>query len=319
VNAEPDFGEVEALVLGDVMLDEYVWGEVRRISPEAPVPIVEVRSRTLAPGGAANAAAGTVALGCAAHLIGVVGEDDAADSLREALDETGVEAGSLIIDAARSTTIKTRVVAHAQQVVRTDSESREVLGDATEASLIESVRARIDDVDVLIVSDYGKGVVTAKVASEAIAAANAAGKPVAVDSKGVHFEKYRGATVLTPNAHDAGRAANVEIESDSDLDVAAARLAEKCGDVALLITRGSAGMNLYWQDDSIHIPTEAREVYDVTGAGDTVVATLGAALGARVPLPDAVRLANRAAGIVVGKIGTSTVTRAELLAAGRLS
>jgi D-beta-D-heptose 7-phosphate kinase/D-beta-D-heptose 1-phosphate adenosyltransferase len=125
--------------------------------------------------------------------------------------------------------------------------------------------------------------------------------------------------VLTPNAHDAGRAANVEIESDSDLDVAAARLAEKCGDVALLITRGSAGMNLYWQDDPIHIPTEAREVYDVTGAGDTVVATLGAALGARVPLPDAVRLANRAAGIVVGKIGTSTVTRAELLAAGRLS
>jgi rfaE bifunctional protein kinase chain/domain len=319
MSAEPNFGEVEALVLGDVMLDEYVWGEVRRISPEAPVPIVEIRSRTRAPGGAANAAAGTVALGCTAHLIGVVGDDDAAKSLRAALDETGVEAGSLIVDPARSTTIKTRVVAHAQQVVRTDSETREALGEATETALIESVRDRIEDVDVLIVSDYGEGVVTAKVASKVIAAATAAGKPVAVDSKGIHFEKYRGATVLTPNAHDAGRAANMEIESDPDLDIAADRLAEKCGEAALLITRGSAGMNLYWHGDPLNIPTAAREVYDVTGAGDTVVATLGAALGALVPLPDAVRLANRAAGIVVGKIGTSTVTRAELLAAGRLS
>ena len=164
-------------------------------------------------------------------------------------------------------------------------------------SLIGSVRARIDDADVLIVSDYGKGVVTAKVGvRRRSAAAKLPASRWSVDSKGVHFEKYRGATVLTPNAHDAGRAANVQIESDADLDVAAARLAEKCGDVALLITRGSAGMNLYWQDEPIHIPTEAREVYDVTGAGDTVVATLGAALGARVPLPDAVRLANARRG-----------------------
>ncbi len=317
MSAQRDFEGVQALVLGDVMLDEYVWGEVERISPEAPVPVVEIRSRTRAPGGAANAAAGTAALGCTAHLIGVVGDDDAAASLRAALEETGVEAGSLVVDSGRSTTIKTRVVAHAQQVVRTDSESREALSAAVEAALIGSIRELIDDADVLIVSDYGKGVVTAEVAAEAIGSAAKAGKPVVVDSKGVHFEKYRGATVLTPNAHDAGRATNIHIESDADLDAAAQRLAEACGDAALLITRGSAGMNLYWQGEPIHIPTEAREVYDVTGAGDTVVATLGAALGAGLPLPEAVRLANTAAGIVVGKIGTSTVTNDELAAARR--
>ena len=242
MSKQRDFEGVQALVLGDVMLDEYVWGEVERISPEAPVPVVEIRSRTRAPGGAANAAAGTAALGCTAHLIGVVGDDDAAASLRAGLEEAGVEAGSLVVDSDRSTTIKTRVVAHAQQVVRTDSESREALSATVEAALIGSIRELIDDADVLIVSDYGKGVVTAEVAAEAIGSAAKAGKPVVVDSKGVHFEKYRGATVLTPNAHDAGRATNIHIESDADLDAAARRLAEACGDAALLITRGSVGM-----------------------------------------------------------------------------
>jgi rfaE bifunctional protein kinase chain/domain len=312
MSGTPEFAGIEALVLGDVMLDEYVWGEVERISPEAPVPVVEVRSRTRTPGGAANAAAGAVALGCRAGIVGIVGHDAAASSLREVLEQAGVGTGGLVVDSARATTIKTRVIAHAQQVVRTDSESRAALLPSIEDELLAAVRKSIAAADVLIVSDYGKGVVSERVAAEAIAAARGAGAPVVVDSKGIRYERFRGATVLTPNVHDAGRAANIHIENDGDLAAAADRLSASCDGAALLITRGAAGMNLFWEGEPLHVPTEAREVYDVTGAGDTVVATLGAALGAGASLPEAVRLANRAAGIVVGKVGTSTVTSAEL-------
>jgi len=303
---------VEALVVGDVMLDEYVWGRVERISPEAPVPVVEVHDTSRAPGGAANAAAGLVALGCSARLVGVVGTDGTAEGLRDALAEKRVGAEDIVVDANRSTTLKTRVIAHAQQVVRTDYESLEGLSDEVESELIAAIRRRMESADVLILSDYGKGVIGDTVAAAAIGAATKLGKPIVVDSKGRSYEKYRGATVLTPNVHDAGLAANIRIASDSDLAEAAAKLSQATDGAALLITRGAAGMSLFWNGEPIHIPTEAREVYDVTGAGDTVVAVLGAALGAGLSLPDAVRQANAAAGIVVGKVGTSTVSLAEL-------
>jgi D-beta-D-heptose 7-phosphate kinase/D-beta-D-heptose 1-phosphate adenosyltransferase len=303
---------VEALVVGDVMLDEYVWGRVERISPEAPVPVVEVRDTTRAPGGAANAAAGVVALGCSARLIGLVGADEAAAGLRTALAEGGVSAEDLVVDEARATTVKTRVIAHAQQVVRTDYESLDRVGGEIETDLIASIRRLMESADVLILSDYGKGVVGDDVAAAAIAAAAELDKPIVVDSKGRSYEKFRGATVLTPTVQDAGRAANVRIEGDEDLAEAATRLSQATGGAALLVTRGAAGMSLFWDGEPLHIPTEAREVYDVTGAGDTVVAVLGAALGAGLSLPDAVRQANAAAGIVVGKVGTSTVSLAEL-------
>ena len=304
---------VSVVVLGDLMLDEYVWGEVNRISPEAPVPVVEVRSRSRVAGGAANAAAAVVALEGRAQLGGVVGDDDAAAGLRETLSRARVELGGVIADPERPTTTKTRVIAHAQQVVRTDSETRGELGPELAGELVTWVRQSLQGADALLISDYGKGVISDFVATASIEAARAAGKPAVVDSKGIHYAKYRGATVITPNVHDAAKAANVHVEGEDDLHEAARRLTELCDGAALLITRGAAGMTLFsGAEEPLHIPTEAREVYDVTGAGDTVVAVLAVALGRGIPLPAAVRLANAAAGIVVGKVGTSTVTLDEL-------
>ena len=300
------------LVLGDLMLDEYEWGEVHRISPEAPVPVVEVRERTPTAGGAANAAAGVVALEGTAHLAGVIGDDAGAESLRRALEASGVDAGGVVVQPGRPPTTKVRVVAHAQQVVRADSETREPLPSELDRAVREWVASRIAEADALLISDYGKGVVSEGAAADAIEAARAHSKPIVVDSKGVHYSKYKGATVITPNVHDAERASNVRIEGEEHLREAARRLSDACGGAALLITRGAAGMTLFSVEHPLHVPAEAQEVYDVTGAGDTVVAVLAVALGRGVPLPDAVRLANAAAGIVVGKVGTSTVSLGEL-------
>lgn len=300
------------LVVGDLMLDEYIWGEVNRISPEAPVPVVDVRERTALAGGAANAAAGVVALGGSALLAGVIGADAGGDALREALRETGVDQAGVVVQEGRMTTTKVRVVAHAQHVVRADSETREPLSPEHEVQIVRWIRERMPEADALLISDYNKGVVTDAVAMAGIEAASSTGRPVVVDSKGVHYTKYRGATVITPNVLDAGKAANVHIEGEDHLREAARRLSETCGGAALLVTRGAAGMTLFSVDHPLHVPAQAREVYDVTGAGDTVVAALAVALGRDVALPDAVRLANAAAGIVVGKVGTSTVTLDEL-------
>jgi D-glycero-beta-D-manno-heptose-7-phosphate kinase len=300
------------LAVGDLMLDEYVWGDVQRISPEAPVPVVDVRRRSHAPGGAANVAAGVAALEGRALLGGAVGEDPAAAAVRDAVEASGVDAGGVVVDPQRPTTTKTRVIAHAQQVVRTDFEARAPLPRGVEAELLEWVRRRLPEADAAVLSDYRKGVVTPGLAQGVIGIAHQAGKPVVVDPKGLDYAAYRGATVLTPNAHDAGQAANVHIETDDDLMKAAGRLSELCDDAALLITRGAAGMTLIASNGRVEVPAEARAVYDVTGAGDTVVAVLAVALGRGVPLAEAVGLANTAAGIVVGKVGTSTVTLDEL-------
>jgi D-beta-D-heptose 7-phosphate kinase/D-beta-D-heptose 1-phosphate adenosyltransferase len=217
-----------------------------------------------------------------------------------------------VADPARPTTTKTRVIAHSQQVVRTDAEDRSPLPHDVEAALLEWVAEHAPEVESFVLSDYAKGVVSASLARRVIELGRAQGKPIVVDPKGTDYAKYSGATVLTPNAHDAGRAANVHVEEYEDLLEVARRLSAVCQGTALLVTRGAAGMTLLTQDVPIEIAAEAHEVYDVTGAGDTVVAVLAVALGRGMPLEDAMRLANAAAGLVVGKVGTATVTLEEL-------
>jgi rfaE bifunctional protein kinase chain/domain len=305
-------GEVTVLTVGDIMLDEYVWGDVRRISPEAPVPVVEVRRRTRAPGGVANVAAGIVAFGGRAVIQGIIGEDAAAEGLRSSLRALGVDPDGVVIDSSRPTTCKTRVIAHAQQIVRTDDEQRGAFGYQIEDVLLSRITAHLPAADAVVLSDYDKGVLSSRVSHEVIAAAVRAGKPVVVDPKGRDYAKYRGATVVTPNTLDAGLVAGVTIEGEEDLLTAVERLGEILEGSALLITQGADGMTLYDGREPFHVPTRAREVYDVTGAGDTVVAMLAMALGCGIDLRDAVEMANAAAGLAVAKVGTSTVTLEEL-------
>lgn len=307
-------GSPRVLAVGDVMLDEYIWGHVSRISPEAPVPVVDVRGRTHVPGGAANVAAGIVALGAEGVLGGVVGADAQAGQLRRALEERGVDCAGLVEDGSRATTTKTRVIAHNQQVVRADSEERAPLAPEVESRLLEWVEAEAGRADAIVLSDYAKGVVSREVAQAVIGAARNGGKPVVVDPKGGDYSKYDGATVITPNIGDAKRAANFPPDGFVELAEIARRLTEVVPGSSLLITRGSEGMSLVSNDGAVDIPTAARDVYDVTGAGDTVVAALAVALGSGLELEDAVRLANAAAGIAVGKVGTAAVTLEELRA-----
>jgi rfaE bifunctional protein kinase chain/domain len=302
------------LIAGDVMLDEYIWGDVRRISPEAPVPIVEYRRRTYRPGGAANTAVNITALRGQALLAGVVGDDPLAERLAETLRQEGVTQQALLTDPERPTTTKTRIIAHNQQVVRLDCEQRASLPAALEDALLHWAEQHVSQVDACILCDYAKGVVSARFAQHFIGLARQQGKPVVVDPKGADFARYRGATVLKPNAHEAGLCLRRDITGEAALQEVGRELTRLLPGSALLITRGAEGMALF-QDGSppVHIPTVARAVFDVTGAGDTVVGTLTLALAAGAPLVEAARLANQAAGIVVGKVGTTTVTPDELL------
>jgi rfaE bifunctional protein kinase chain/domain len=306
------------LTVGDVMLDEYVWGDVRRVSPEAPVPVVEVRGRTHLPGGAANVAAGVVALRGEALIGGIVGADEQGERLRAALTERGIDCRGVLTGPGRATTTKTRVIAHSQQVVRTDDEVREPLTPELEKQFLSWAETEVAHADVLTLSDYGKGFVSERVAQGLIDLAHRHSKPVVVDPKGLDYSKYRGATVVTPNVHDAERAANLPVEDYEDLLKVARRLSTVLDGSSLLITRGSEGMSLMSGAGIVDIAAEAQLVFDVTGAGDTVVACLAVALGKGLTMEEAVRVANTAAGIVVSKVGTATVTLEELgMALGR--
>lgn len=314
------FRGTSVLVVGDVMLDEYIWGEVRRVSPEAPVPVVEVRTRTYVPGGAGNVASGVAGLGGKARLAGVVGDDPGAELLRRTLAEAGVEAG-LTLDASRPTTTKTRIVAQSQQVVRADSEDRSPVAPEVAAEVVSWIADRIAGTDALVLSDYAKGVVSPELAQRVIALAGESGTPVVADPKGSDYAKYRGATVVTPNIHEAKRAAGLDGDAHHELVEVGGRLAEILEGSALLITRGAQGMSLFpnGAEASVDIPSRARNVFDVTGAGDAVVSTLALALGCGASLEDAARLANAAAGVAVGKVGTQTLALDELReAAGTL-
>ena len=304
----PDVSRVRVLTVGDVMLDRYWFGEVSRISPEAPVPVVLVARQEERPGGAANVARSIAALGARASLLSVLGADEAAASLHRLLAADGVQA-HLHEDADLATTVKLRVIGRQQQLLRIDFErppSREVLENK-----LQDFVALLADADVVVMSDYGKGGLTH--IAKMIAACREAGKPVLVDPKGDDYERYRGATLVTPNRSEFREVAG-RWKSEQELAEKAQRLRESLDLGALLVTRSEEGMTLFEPGRVVHEPTRAREVFDVSGAGDTVIGTLAVMLGAGLPLADAVHIANRAAGIVVGKLGTATVTAEELAA-----
>jgi D-beta-D-heptose 7-phosphate kinase/D-beta-D-heptose 1-phosphate adenosyltransferase len=295
------------------MLDEYMWGTVSRISPEAPVPVVAVRSETVRVGGAGNVATNVAALGGRVSLIGLVGNDAAAERLSHELEVAGVKSDGLIMDASRPTTVKSRVVAGSQHVVRFDRESDAPIPAPVRRELLAGVRRWLPESDIVLVSDYAKGVIGGAVVRELLALAARHRKAVAVDPKVQHVPLFKGVTVLTPNHHEAAAAARIPLRTEADLLRVGRTLLRRLRARAILITRGEQGMSLFEAGRAVtHIPAMAREVYDVTGAGDTVMAALSLALAAGSDLPRAALIANYAAGIVVGKRGTATVTRAEL-------
>jgi len=304
------------LVLGDVMLDEFVWGEVTRISPEAPVPVVDIQRESVHLGGAANVLANLVAIGAQASVIGVTGNDSGGERLRAALRQSNAFQADdfVVIDKNRPSTIKTRIIAHSQLVVRADRELRTPVNGQTEEKIIAKLRAALPETDALVISDYDKGVVTPRILEEILPVAYKR-IPVLIDPKLRNFNSYRPATLITPNHHEALKMANLETNSEDGLRAAAKVIRERLACDSVLITRGDRGMMLLEGDrEPVFVDTAAREVYDVTGAGDTVIATLGAALAAGATMLEAASLANHAAGIVVGKIGTATATSEELLA-----
>lgn len=302
----PALDTVRMLVVGDVMLDRYWFGEVSRISPEAPVPVVRIERREARLGGAANVARNAAALGAHCGLLGVVGADEAGDEVERLLAESSIHS-YLRRDEAISTIIKLRVIGRQQQMVRIDFEeapSEDILRDK-----LTQYKALLPDYGVVILSDYNKGSLVN--VAEMIATARAAGKIVMVDPKGDDFTPYRGATMLTPNKSELRRIVG-SWKTEEQLTDKAQNLRAELGLEALLLTRSEEGMSLYTASEVLHVHADAREVFDVSGAGDTVIATMAAMMGAGAPLPEALATANRAGGIVVGKLGTATVTREEL-------
>lgn len=311
-----EFSGRRVVVVGDLMLDETVRGDVARISPEAPVPVLEVTGRTSTAGGAANAAANVASLGGKVALVGVVGDDQAGIALREHVAAAGIDANGILVDNARPTTQKTRIVARAQQVVRIDHESRAVLeGDAAKA-LAARAREAVAGADACIISDYGKGVVSPALVAAIVEAARAKGTPVVVDPKRRDFSAYRGATVVTPNLNELEVATGIHAATNEEVLAAGGQLLAVLDGGAVLVTRGAAGMTLLEPGKpAVHTHARARQVFDVTGAGDTVVSTLALSLASGLDLPRAIEVASVAAGLVVSKTGTATVTQDELATA----
>ena len=303
------FRSQRIVVLGDVMVDRYLWGNVRRISPEAPVPIVEVNQETMRLGGAANVAANVRALGGEPILIGVVGEDAPAEGLRGALGALGIRAEALVVERGRQTTQKTRIIAHHQQVVRADQEDVSPLSAPVAAAVGERVLKSLAGAGALIVSDYGKGVIERELLLKVMAAATQRGVPVCVDPKESHFDAYRHASIITPNLIEAGNAFGRRIVSDEVLEEVGFGLLARFGCEAVLITRSERGMSLFEPPaEHSHFPTVAQEVYDVTGAGDTVVATFAMAAAAGADRKTSALIANHAAGLVIRELGTASTT-----------
>jgi rfaE bifunctional protein kinase chain/domain len=305
----PALDKVRILVVGDVMLDRYWFGDVSRISPEAPVPVVRIQKREARLGGAANVARNAAALGAHAGLLGIVGADEAGAEVESLLEGGGIHS-YLKRDEAISTIIKLRVIGRQQQMVRIDFE--EPPSDTVLRNKLVQYKTLLPDYNVVVLSDYNKGSLVN--VADMIATARAEGKIVMVDPKGEDFTPYRGATVLTPNKSELKRIVG-SWNSEEQLTAKAQNLRADLQLDALLLTRSEEGMTLYTADDRFHIPADAREVFDVSGAGDTVIATMAAMLGAGASWKDAVQTANRAGGIVVGKLGTATVTREELFGA----
>ncbi len=301
------------LIIGDIMIDHFVIGRVDRISPEAPVPVVRFEHEEFRVGGAANVANNVVALGGVAQLVGVVGADAESKRLRSALSDLDIDAGGLVEDSTRCTTRKLRIVtARKQQVARVDYEDDAEVSGAVEKALIERIEALSANVGALVLSDYLKGTISRDVAIAALAAARRAGVPLLVDPKVPHIDYYNGAALVTPNHHEAEAVTHMRIRSAAEAQEAARKFRERVGCESVMITRGEHGIWLLTPEGEAALPAEAREVADVTGAGDTVIGTLALALASGNTLLEAARMANRAAGIVVGKFGPATASVEEI-------
>jgi D-beta-D-heptose 7-phosphate kinase/D-beta-D-heptose 1-phosphate adenosyltransferase len=312
------FSAAKVAVLGDVMLDRYFWGEVERISPEAPVPVVRVSRRSRRLGGAANVAANLAALGAAAEVISVRGEDREGREVVHMLERRGISPQGLIAARGRETTEKVRIIARNQQVVRADFECDDPVEGDVRARIYARAKAMASEYHALVISDYGKGVVVEGELAEVVSAWRKRGRPVLVDPHIPHFAWYRGATVVTPNAREAQLSAGIDFRRGHDPSDTAFDVVRRMELDALLVTRGEDGMSLYYSGADrrqAHIPTVAKEVFDVTGAGDTVISVLAVALASGADMMESVILANQAAGEVIKEVGTSTLSAAELVAA----
>lgn len=311
------FPKRRILVVGDLMLDQFVRGKVGRISPEAPVPVVAVAEESWMPGGAGNVCCNLAALGASVSLVSAIGTDPAGAQLLSELRARGMDTSPIVSDPGRVTTQKCRIVAEHQQVVRVDRESAQPVGAALQRQLLERLRRAAAQADALVVSDYGKGVVTRAMLRAALRVAHQLGIPVIVDPKVEHFKLYKGVDCITPNAAEAWGGMRLSPKPGEEAVRALGRRIIKTLRLrSLLLTRSEKGMTLFEASGAVrHIPARAREVYDVTGAGDTVVSVMALALASGARLYEAAVLANAAAGVVVAKLGTATATRAELRAA----
>ncbi|MBI5124417.1 MAG: D-glycero-beta-D-manno-heptose-7-phosphate kinase [Candidatus Omnitrophica bacterium] len=309
-----NFKNANVLVIGDLILDEFVWGDVSRISPEAPVPVVWVKRESFMPGGASNVANNLRSLGARTYLAGVIGDDEYGAILKGELEQKGIDTSGIIIDEARPTTLKTRVVAGHQQVVRIDKERVDGLSDKLISRIINHTKNSMNKMDAIIIEDYGKGVITPKLLKEIVPLARSRKKIISVDPKEEHLKYYQGISLITPNNHEASKAVGFQIEDNATLKKAGAALLKKFKCKIALITLGENGMAVFQKDKPMkHIPTVAQEVFDVSGAGDTVIASYTLSLTAGADPIQAAHVSNCAAGIVVGKVGIAIVTPDELM------
>ena len=309
------FPDHTILVVGDLMLDVFVWGEVRRISPEAPVPVVEVREETRLLGGTANVVHNVAALGAKTLVTGVIGSDFAGQQLAKLFQEVCVTTDGLVVEPDRPTTVKTRIIAQSQQVVRFDRERHGPISGEARERVLGYIRENLARIDGVIISDYAKGMITHDLMDAVRTITAAARIPVIVDPKVQHADLYRNVTMITPNHHEASRMSGIEIVDEASLARAGRALLNKLQCKTVLITRGKEGMTLFHRDGQVvHIPTVARRVFDVTGAGDTVIAAITLGVISGLAVEEAALLANLAAGIVVGEVGTAVVSAERLLA-----
>jgi len=317
INALNAFSDCRVLVIGDIMVDEYLWGFVERISPEAPVQIVDVKTQEYRLGGCGNVVNNLCSLGASVSVASVIGNGFYRNFVIEEFNRLAVDIKYLIIDEERPTTKKTRVVASNQQILRIDYETREAISRKHQKRISGFLIENANLFDVVIISDYSKGVITSKIASSAIKAANKCSIPIIVDPKGKNFSKYSGATVITPNTNEAEIVSKIKIKTDLLAEKAAQNILTKTNCDAVLITRGDRGMTLLEASKMkpLHIPSQARDVFDVSGAGDTVVSVLGLAKASGLSFEEASFLSNIAGGLIVEKLGTATLTRKELISA----
>ncbi|MBM4136976.1 MAG: D-glycero-beta-D-manno-heptose-7-phosphate kinase [Nitrospira sp.] len=306
-----DFRKKKILVIGDLILDRYIWGKVNRISPEAPVPIVEVTHENFLLGGASNVANNIVALGGHATIVGVIGNDRAGDVLLKILGERGIQCEG-VFQSSRPTTVKTRVIAQNQQMVRFDREDKDKISGKVFDEILKFLRSAVPNQDAVIISDYKKGVTSSELVKAILKYSRPAHIFVSVDPKVRHFHCYKNVSLITPNVMEASIASGIEIKDENSLINAGRTLLKKVRCDAVLITRGEQGMSLFENEKIVHIPTVAKNVYDVTGAGDTVIAAFTLAYAAGASMVEAAVIANHAAGIVVGEVGTAVATPDQL-------